>query len=309
MPDSPQYSGSDSQPDLNVHRSFFDRHGFPPWLVGFIWLILAAGLFQLVGGLLMFVLVYMRVGSIAMGDMSALTQHMDLVLISNSTGQLLFLGLATLIIAYLAAPPGKLTGFLRLKTDSRTGTLSLLSVGIILAIQPTIWFLSWVNSLLPLPCALEAMEGPQIELIAQLLASDLSILFLVLNIALVPSICEEIMFRGFLMRMLERSWGIILAIIASGVLFGFFHLRLSQVIPLSTLGILLAWVTWRSGSLLPAFIIHLINNGGAVVAAKQYPELLEMSEQATMPSPLLLLGSLVVTGYLISLYYRVSKQK
>jgi len=41
--------------------------------------------------------------------------------------------------------------------------------------------------------------------------------------------------------------------------------RPTQALPLSLLGMYLAWVTWRSGSLVPAILVHFANNGLAVV--------------------------------------------
>jgi len=87
-------------------------------------------------------------------------------------------------------------------------------------------------------------------------------------LALTPAICEEVLFRGYIQRQSERAWGVWGGAIFTGVAFGLYHLRLTQAIPLGLLGTYLAWLTWRSGSLIPAMIVHLANNSFAAVAGK-----------------------------------------
>ena len=50
-----------------------------------------------------------------------------------------------------------------------------------------------------------------------------------------------------------------------GVAFGLYHLRLSQAIPLSILGVYLGFAVWATGSVWTGFVIHLLNNGVAVL--------------------------------------------
>ncbi|MDX1586961.1 MAG: CPBP family intramembrane glutamic endopeptidase, partial [Balneolaceae bacterium] len=108
----------------------------------------------------------------------------------------------------------------------------------------------------------------------------------------------------YVMRSFEKSWGILAAIFVSGFVFGLYHLQLSNLLPLCTLGILFAYFTWVSGSILPAVAAHFINNAGSVVVATFYPDtaFAEMSPE-TMP-PFWAVGlSLIITSYLIYFMY------
>ena len=84
---------------------------------------------------------------------------------------------------------------------------------------------------------------------------------IVLAVAIVPALCEEILFRGFvqagLVRQAERSWA---GVVATAVVFGIFHLDPWRFVPAAILGIFLGWLRQVSGSLWPAILAHAINN-------------------------------------------------
>jgi uncharacterized protein len=77
---------------------------------------------------------------------------------------------------------------------------------------------------------------------------------------------EEILFRGFLLPSLTRYlpvWG---AIIASGLLFAIAHLSLSEILPLTALGIVLGVVYTRSRNLLAPMLLHSLWNSGTLLS-------------------------------------------
>jgi membrane protease YdiL (CAAX protease family) len=78
-------------------------------------------------------------------------------------------------------------------------------------------------------------------------------------IVILAPLCEEPVFRGFIMRSWLR-YGFVAGIVGSGVLFGLQHAQLNGVIPLSLVGIMLAIVAFRAGSLWPAITIHAVYN-------------------------------------------------
>jgi membrane protease YdiL (CAAX protease family) len=88
----------------------------------------------------------------------------------------------------------------------------------------------------------------------------------VLVFAVVPGVCEEILFRGFVLRGLENRFGGRSAVIWSAVLFGAFHFDLYRLVPTTVLGLILGWVAWRTGRLWPSMVIHVTNNAFAVLA-------------------------------------------
>jgi len=82
-------------------------------------------------------------------------------------------------------------------------------------------------------------------------------------IALSPGICEEIMFRGTIMRAYENM-GTKRAIIYSALLFGIFHLNLQNLIGPSFLGLILAIIVYKTDSIYASILGHTLSNGIAM---------------------------------------------
>jgi len=78
-------------------------------------------------------------------------------------------------------------------------------------------------------------------------------------IALTPGICEEVMFRGMIMRTYE-VYGRKRAIILSAILFGLFHFNLQNLLGPIFLGILFGILVSKTKSLLSSIIGHTVNN-------------------------------------------------
>ncbi|MGB5596692.1 MAG: CPBP family glutamic-type intramembrane protease [Crocosphaera sp.] len=77
---------------------------------------------------------------------------------------------------------------------------------------------------------------------------------------------EEIMFRGFLLPSLTRYiplWG---AIGISSFIFALAHLNLSEVLPLTILGVVLGVVYTRSRNLLSSMLLHSLWNSGTLIS-------------------------------------------
>jgi sodium transport system permease protein len=101
----------------------------------------------------------------------------------------------------------------------------------------------------------------------------------ILILAIVPAICEELAFRGFILSGLEHDFKPWSAILFSAFLFGFLHVLLSlfqQLFNASLLGVILGLLAIRSRSILPGIVFHAINNTLAIVlgtvAEKAGPE-------------------------------------
>lgn len=87
---------------------------------------------------------------------------------------------------------------------------------------------------------------------------ELAVLFV--TVALTPAICEEILFRGHMTRLLQPSSRPAALCVIVGVLFGLFHANWIQVIPAALIGMVFTWVALTTGSLWPSVLIHLIFN-------------------------------------------------
>ena len=87
---------------------------------------------------------------------------------------------------------------------------------------------------------------------------------IILLMALVPAICEELAFRGFIFGGLVRQGGRLRAVIVSAIMFGISHGVLQQSIAATIMGLLLGWIALRTGSVLPCILIHITNNSLSV---------------------------------------------
>ncbi len=86
-----------------------------------------------------------------------------------------------------------------------------------------------------------------------------------LLISLVPAVCEEMFFRGFLLGSLERRFSPWLAIGITGVVFGLAHLHPVHVVLVIPLGIWTALVARAFDSVYVAMSAHLVNNATSVL--------------------------------------------
>lgn len=93
------------------------------------------------------------------------------------------------------------------------------------------------------------------------LNNDPRVLFLYgFTTIVIPPIVEEMLFRGVVLQSLKR-YGDGFAIVVSAVFFGLYHGNPIQIVFAFLSGLALGFVVVRTGSLLPAIIIHCFNNG------------------------------------------------
>ena len=86
----------------------------------------------------------------------------------------------------------------------------------------------------------------------------------VVTIGIVPAVCEEWMFRGFFQRGME-GLGARRAVLLSGFLFGLFHFDFQRFAAQALLGLVIAYVVYRSGSILNGMLLHFLHNAGSVM--------------------------------------------
>jgi membrane protease YdiL (CAAX protease family) len=97
--------------------------------------------------------------------------------------------------------------------------------------------------------------------------------------AVLPAVCEELAFRGFILTGLRRRFRTGTAIVISSFLFAVSHMNVFQFLPTFVLGLVLGLLAVRAGSVLPGMAYHLIHNGllVGVACAEQFgavPEVL-----------------------------------
>ena len=83
---------------------------------------------------------------------------------------------------------------------------------------------------------------------------------------LVAPICEETFFRSFVFAGFLNRMPIVIAILLSSLFFAIAHADLGSFAVLFFIGLALAFVRWRTRSIWPGILLHLLNNGvGALV--------------------------------------------
>lgn len=121
-------------------------------------------------------------------------------------------------------------------------------------------------------------------------------------IALAPGICEEVMFRGTMMKAYDRL-GYKKSIIITAILFGLFHFNIMNFIGPAFLGIILGIIVHKSNSLFSSIIGHTINNGIALslgyVITKYSPAIDEMGvADNIIPEKTQILITLIALGFI-----------
>ncbi|MEO1589911.1 MAG: type II CAAX endopeptidase family protein [Cyanobacteria bacterium J06632_22] len=222
-----------------------------PWDGETIWVVLVVGFFFVGQFLLPLVLGGLGVNAIATTNRGrALFSMIYYLLMSVS-------GVAVLYVAirqFLPLPEG----WFRFKLLDRW---PLWGIGGYLAALPIMLGVSFLNQ--------QVWQGqggsnPLLQTVVE--ESDpiaLSIFFLTAAVA--APLFEEFLFRGFLLPSLTRYlpvWG---AMLVSSFIFAAAHLSLSEVVPLMTLGMILAFVYVRSRNLLAPMLLHSAWNSVTMV--------------------------------------------
>jgi uncharacterized protein len=78
--------------------------------------------------------------------------------------------------------------------------------------------------------------------------------------AVVGPVIEELFFRGFLYNALKKSTGIFLAMLITASLFAGLHTNIIGFLPIMVLGLLLAYLYEKTGSLVASITVHIIHN-------------------------------------------------
>ncbi|MEM7475401.1 MAG: ABC transporter permease subunit/CPBP intramembrane protease [Planctomycetota bacterium] len=134
--------------------------------------------------------------------------------------------------------------------------------------------------------------------------------------ALTPAVCEEFLFRGFILNSL-RKYSLVWAVILSSLMFGLMHVLTSNVLaverlmPTTFMGLILGFVAVRTRSILPGIILHFLHNS-LLLSLNHFSEELKamqilVEENEHLPVEWLATGGLaLVVGFV--LIWRTPKQ-
>ena len=118
--------------------------------------------------------------------------------------------------------------------------------------------------------------------------------FGILSIGLLAPILEELLFRGAIQGCLQQTvkspWA---AIIIASLIFGIVHMNPAQIPFAFLVGTMFGWLYYRTGSLLPGIVGHVLNNSIATLNMLLYGNA-TIEEQVDSPI-IMWLGAVVAT--------------
>src|ERR1035437_1302169 len=88
---------------------------------------------------------------------------------------------------------------------------------------------------------------------------------IILIVAIVPAICEETMFRGFVQRSFEFKMKPFKAALLTAIFFGLYHFNPYGLFALIALGLYLGYASYSSNSIILAMFLHFLNNFSAII--------------------------------------------
>ncbi|HIA18229.1 MAG TPA: CPBP family intramembrane metalloprotease [Planctomycetes bacterium] len=171
---------------------------------------------------------------------------------SMVTLQLAFMLLPTLLLAFFFTRQPTKTFLVR----STSAWSCLLAILLAVCLHPLAMQL---QNLIQWIYPINSGTAEALQPISKLIA-DTPWYYVILVIAVVPAICEELVFRGFLLsgfRRLGKAWS---AIALSSLFFAIIHGILQQSLNAFAIGLVIGYIAVKTGSLLPCILYHLTHN-------------------------------------------------
>jgi sodium transport system permease protein len=113
-----------------------------------------------------------------------------------------------------------------------------------------------------------------------------------------PAVCEELFFRGFILSGFTGAFrgagAAARAVVLTSVLFAVFHIFPEKWLPTFLVGLLLGFLCARTGSIWPGMVAHAINNSSAVL--REWKPLGDLAERVPTSASLPLASVAVVVG-------------
>ncbi|MBB4077517.1 hypothetical protein GGR28_000118 [Lewinella aquimaris] len=178
------------------------------------------------------------------------------------------------------------------------------AIGAFLVGLPLIGLAAYLNLQLDLPEWMVRSEDTGNAMLAGVLTFESlpELLLALLTVAVVPAVCEELMFRGVVQgRLLSEVMSGHLAVWVAAAIFSAIHVEFAGFIPRLLLGALLGYAYRWTGSLWIPILIHFFFNGSQVISTYLSGEFTPDTEMDSAFWPLLAAGlvSLGATAYLI----------
>lgn len=251
---------TEDRPPGEERPGFVERHNIHPVLFAVGSLIAVFVLYQLIAGTVTFLLV---------GASTVTRENVDLVRLLTMAGQVLCILLPTVLLARLLSP--QLSDVFRWRLPGVLETIYAL-VGL-MALQQVFQIYLFFQDMLPMPDVFRKILDPFKDMLEQMFATLVraesipELGFVLLVVACVPAVAEELLFRGLIQRSLEKALPGLQAALMAGVVFGLYHFNPFAVVPLIGLGCYFGILRYRSNSVVIAMTAHFVNNALAAIAA------------------------------------------
>lgn len=117
----------------------------------------------------------------------------------------------------------------------------------------------WIISLL-------GYEPPPQPVVEMFLAADKKriLIFLTIMVSIIGPFAEELFFRGFAYNAVKKKLGFSGAILITSGLFAILHADVVGFFPIFVLGLLLAYLYEKTGSLIPSITVHILHNSATI---------------------------------------------
>lgn len=201
-----------------------------------------------------------------------------------------------LIFAYLSTP--RVKSYLGIKAPKNPLHI-VLSITLMLGAMPILLEIAGLIKNINLGSANDAAQN-KIEQITEALLDIKSagqLVQVLLVMAVIPGIGEELFFRGVLLRFgHQRAGRMVLPIIISSLIFAAVHGTPYNLVSIAIAGALLCLVYYWSGSLVTGMIAHMVYNGSQIYlsyVAKSDESLKALTKSNHMPPAILITGVIV----------------
>lgn len=151
---------------------------------------------------------------------------------------------------------------------------------------------------------------PMPEILRQAIEESLKIqstsdlIIIIISAIFFAAIVEEMLFRGFVQTSFEHHFDVTKAVMSSALIFTIIHFNPWWAIQVMIIGVILGVMAWKSNSIIPPMIVHLINNGIALIFANREPEQYQWYLYKDHVSIPIVAAAVLVTFFGMKLFYK-----
>jgi uncharacterized protein len=238
----------------------------------------------------------------------------------TTAGQILFILLPALIFAKYVYPD--VTSALRVKLP-KLKEIGLFTLGLVILtplLQSFLYIQNFIFDILADNVAFFGTTKRVLDELDKLVESAYGSLlnahsffeasFIVFVVAVVPAVCEETFFRGFVQKSFEQKYSPFIAIIFTSLFFGLYHFNPYGLISLVALGAYFGYAAYKSNSIFVPISLHFINNFLSVMAffAIGDKELLSSSTGKTENIYLYIISFVVLSAVFSFFIYHIKRK-